>query len=158
MAPSSSAIEIISKLPVLPKRAADSNKGTFGYVLVIAGSRGMSGAAVLAASAALRGGAGLVRLAVPEAILPIVAAGNPCYTTIPLPQDGQGQLSEQAEAAVLAAALILLGLAGVSAFLSIRLASRRSDNTVVVGLFMLAAVLGIAAIFTLTFLGKTRSG
>jgi hypothetical protein len=60
--------------------------------------------------------------------------------------------------AVIAAALILLGLAGASGYLSIRLASRRSDNTVVMGLFALAAIFGIAAIFTLTFLGKTRSG
>jgi NAD(P)H-hydrate epimerase len=74
----------------------DSNKGSFGRVLVVAGSRGMSGAAVLCASAALRSGAGLVRLAVPEGILPIVAASNPCYTTAPLPQDANGHLSTAA--------------------------------------------------------------
>ncbi len=44
-------------------------------------------------SAALRGGAGLVRLAVPEGILPIVAAANSCYTTAPLPEDDHGRLS-----------------------------------------------------------------
>jgi NAD(P)H-hydrate epimerase len=74
----------------------EANKGTFGRVLVVAGSRGMSGAAVLCASAALRGGAGLVRLAVPEGILSIVAAANPCYTTAPLPQDEYGRLSTAA--------------------------------------------------------------
>jgi NAD(P)H-hydrate epimerase len=74
----------------------DSNKGTFGRVLIVAGSRGMSGAAVLCAGAALRGGAGLVRLAVPEGILPIVASANPCYTTAPLPQDGHGRLNAAA--------------------------------------------------------------
>jgi ADP-dependent NAD(P)H-hydrate dehydratase len=62
-------------------------------VLVVAGSRGMSGAAILCASAALRGGAGLVRLAVPQDILPIVATANPCYMTVPLPQDTHGRLS-----------------------------------------------------------------
>jgi NAD(P)H-hydrate epimerase len=65
-------------------------------VLIVAGSRGMSGAAVLCAGAALRGGAGLVRLAVPEGNLSIVAAANPCYTTAPLPQDGDGRLSSAA--------------------------------------------------------------
>jgi ADP-dependent NAD(P)H-hydrate dehydratase len=89
--------EEIIELPVLPPRAPDSNKGDFGRILIVAGSRGMSGAAVLCASAALRGGAGLVELAVPEGILPIVAAANPCYLTAPLPQDEQGQLAEQAE-------------------------------------------------------------
>jgi ADP-dependent NAD(P)H-hydrate dehydratase len=93
----SSAPEMINQLPVLPPRPADSNKGNFGRVLVVAGSRGMSGAAVLCASAALRGGAGLVKLAVPEGILPIVAAANPCYLTAPLPQDERGQLADRAE-------------------------------------------------------------
>ena len=60
--------------------------------------------------------------------------------------------------AVIIASLIALGLAGVAGYLSIRLAGRRSDNTVVMGLFMLAAVFGVVAIFALTFLGKTRSG
>jgi NAD(P)H-hydrate epimerase len=70
-------------------------------VLVVAGSRGMSGAAVLCGSAALRGGAGLVRVAVPEGILPIVAAGSPCYLTAPLPQDPNGQLDRSAEGPLL---------------------------------------------------------
>jgi ADP-dependent NAD(P)H-hydrate dehydratase len=63
----------------------------------VAGSRGMAGAAVLSASAALRGGAGLVTLAVPEEILPQVAVANPCYLTAALPQDQDGRLSELAE-------------------------------------------------------------
>jgi ADP-dependent NAD(P)H-hydrate dehydratase len=86
----------ITDVPALPPRAVDANKGTFGRVLIVAGSRGMSGAAVLCASGALRGGAGLVRLAVPEGILPIVATANPCYTTAPLPQDAHGRLSAAA--------------------------------------------------------------
>jgi len=61
----------------------------------------MSGAAVLCGSGALRGGAGLVTVAVPEPILPIVAAGNPCYLTAPLPQDEHGKLSTLAEARIL---------------------------------------------------------
>ncbi|HEV2946729.1 MAG TPA: NAD(P)H-hydrate dehydratase [Gemmataceae bacterium] len=86
-------VEIITQLPVLPPRELDSNKGDFGRVLVVAGSRGMSGAAVLCGSAALRGGAGLVTVAVPEDTLPIVAAGNPCYLTAPLSNDREGKLA-----------------------------------------------------------------
>jgi NAD(P)H-hydrate epimerase len=61
----------------------------------------MSGAAVLCAGGALRGGAGLVYLAVPEGILSVVATANPCYLTVPLPQDGAGRLSAAAQAEVL---------------------------------------------------------
>jgi NAD(P)H-hydrate epimerase len=95
------AVEIVRHLPHLEPRPLDSNKGAFGRILVVAGSRGMTGAAVLCASAALRGGAGLVRVATPEEVLPIVAAGNPCYMTAPLPQDEQGQLADRAEAGLL---------------------------------------------------------
>src|SRR4051794_6405143 len=94
----------MSDLPQLPPRAADSNKGTYGRVLVVAGSRGMSGAAVLAGSAALRGGAGLVRVAAPGVVQPIVAAGNPCYMTVPLPFDEGGRLDVTCESELLALA------------------------------------------------------
>jgi ADP-dependent NAD(P)H-hydrate dehydratase len=93
---STPSLLVVTDVPRLTPRPLDSNKGSYGRVLVVAGSRGMSGAAVLCASAALRGGAGLVRLAVPEGILPIVAAANPCYTTAPLPQDAHGRLSSAA--------------------------------------------------------------
>src|SRR6266705_6567234 len=99
--PDAPAAEIVTILPTLPPRAEESHKGTYGHVLVVAGSRGMSGAAVLCGSGALRGGAGLVTVAVPEPILPIVAAGNPCYLTAPLPQDEHGKLSTLAEARIL---------------------------------------------------------
>lgn len=71
----------ITTVPKLPRRQPDSHKGTYGRVLVVAGSAGMVGAAVLAGSAALRGGAGLVTVACPAGIQDIVAIGNPCYTT-----------------------------------------------------------------------------
>src|SRR5215213_1938628 len=83
-------------VPKLPPRAADAHKGTFGRLLVVAGSRGMSGAAVLSATAGLRGGAGLVRVAVPGDILPVVAGGNPCYMTTPFAQDSDGRLAAAA--------------------------------------------------------------
>jgi NAD(P)H-hydrate epimerase len=89
-------VEIVNKLPDLAPRAPDSNKGNYGRVLVVAGSRGMAGAAILCGSAALRGGAGLVTVAVPEEILATVANGNPCYLTAPLPQDKHGKLANVA--------------------------------------------------------------
>src|SRR5262245_56752177 len=93
--------ELVHLLPSLPPRAAEGHKGDYGRVLVIAGSRGMSGAAVLAGSAALRGGAGLVYVAVPEEIQPTVAAGNSCYLTAGLLADEDGRLSGRAEGRLL---------------------------------------------------------
>ena len=52
-------------LSLIPPRKADANKGTYGHVLVIAGSEGMCGAAYLSALAAYRTGAGLVRIFTP---------------------------------------------------------------------------------------------
>jgi NAD(P)H-hydrate epimerase len=94
----------VSELPRLAPRAAGGHKGDYGRVLVVAGSRGMTGAAVLCGGAALRGGAGLVRVAVPSDVLPIVAAGNPCYMTVPLPDDADGRLAESARDGLLEAA------------------------------------------------------
>ena len=74
----------IDTLPAVPVRPADAHKGTFGRVLIIGGSRGMSGAPSLAGMGALRGGAGLVYVSVPHEILPIVAVIEPSYLTIPL--------------------------------------------------------------------------
>jgi len=96
MGPVEPTVEIVRQLPSLSARRADSHKGDFGRVLVVAGSRGMAGAAILSGSAALRGGAGIVRLAVPHEILPTVAAGNPCYMTVPLPGDDHGRLGDAA--------------------------------------------------------------
>jgi ADP-dependent NAD(P)H-hydrate dehydratase / NAD(P)H-hydrate epimerase len=58
---------------ILPRRRPDGNKGTFGRALLIAGSRGYSGAAILAGRAAVRSGCGIVHLAVPEGIVAVVA-------------------------------------------------------------------------------------
>ena len=65
---------------------------------------GMSGAAALAGRAALRAGAGLVRVATPKSVLPIVASIEPCFTTIPLPEDGEGRISAEAINIILEAA------------------------------------------------------
>src|SRR5215471_4151998 len=87
MPESASTIETVMTLPRLAPRPPESNKGDFGRVLVVAGSRGMTGAAILCGRAALRGGAGLVKVAVPRDVLAIVDAGDPCYMTVPLIQD-----------------------------------------------------------------------
>ena len=89
-------LQRVNTLPALPQRNADSHKGTYGRVLVIAGSRGMSGAACLSGLGALRGGAGLVFVAIPCGITPIVAGMEPSYLTIPLPEDDEGRLDAAA--------------------------------------------------------------
>ena len=73
----------VRAVPRLAARPRDGHKGTFGTVLVIAGSDGMLGAAMLAATAALRGGAGLVRAALPKALQSPFAIAVPCATSVP---------------------------------------------------------------------------
>jgi NAD(P)H-hydrate epimerase len=65
-------------------RPIDSHKGLYGHALVVAGSLGKSGAAVMAGYAALRAGAGLVTVATPDVVLPIVASAHPEIMTEPL--------------------------------------------------------------------------
>lgn len=84
---------LTSDVPGLPGRPPTMHKGQAGRVALIAGSRGMSGAAVLSALGALRGGAGLVRVYCPLSIQLIVAAGEPCLMTVALPEDGEGQVA-----------------------------------------------------------------
>lgn len=59
------------------RRSADANKGTLGSLLAICGCYSMAGAAVMAGKAALRSGIGLLKMAVPESIYPIVSSGIP---------------------------------------------------------------------------------
>jgi len=83
-------------LPKLPPRKQAAHKGDFGHVLIAGGSRGMSGAVVLAARAALAGGAGLVTSAVPEAIADIVDAQVTCGMTISVDCTSKGGFSTRA--------------------------------------------------------------
>jgi len=94
----------IKTIPKLKPRKADAHKGDFGKVCIIAGSLGMSGAAALAGRAALRAGAGLVRVAVPKSVLSIVASIEPSFTTIALPEDAAGRISAKAVNVILDAA------------------------------------------------------
>jgi ADP-dependent NAD(P)H-hydrate dehydratase / NAD(P)H-hydrate epimerase len=75
---------------LLPPRAADSHKGDFGRVLVVAGSVGKTGAATLAARGALRAGAGLVTVACPRSCLTVVASHGVEYMTEPLDETATG--------------------------------------------------------------------
>lgn len=78
---------------LFPMRKRDTHKGDYGKVLLLCGSEGLTGAARLAAKAALRCGSGLVYLGVPEKIYPIVAAGAGSEIVFPLPCDGEGRLN-----------------------------------------------------------------
>jgi ADP-dependent NAD(P)H-hydrate dehydratase len=97
-------MQIIKNIPKLKPRKPDAHKGDFGKVCIIGGCIGMSGAPALAGRAALRSGAGLVRVAVPESVLPIVASIEPSYTTIPLAEDSGGKISAKAVNTILDAA------------------------------------------------------
>jgi hydroxyethylthiazole kinase-like uncharacterized protein yjeF len=81
---------------VLAARPDDGNKGTFGRVVVIAGSKHFTGAPKLAAMGAARGGAGLVEVCVPESIHAIVAVGCLEVMPTPLPDAGTGVLHPDA--------------------------------------------------------------
>ena len=89
----------IDVLPPWPRRKPDGHKGTYGTALIVAGSRDMAGAAVLCGRAALRGGAGLVRVACPAGVQPVVAAGSPCYLTAGLPDDADAAAKQVFELA-----------------------------------------------------------
>ena len=90
----------------LPRRPLDANKGTFGRVLVVAGSINYIGAAYLACSAAIRVGAGLVTLATPKSLQPILASKLTEVTYAPLPEAEPGIVHPEA------AQLLLEWLAG----------------------------------------------
>ncbi len=77
-------------------RKLSSHKGSFGHLLVIAGSEGMTGAASLSALAALRVGAGLVTLGIPESLNPILEIKLTEVMTLPLPESKEKTLSYRA--------------------------------------------------------------
>lgn len=87
----------------LPLRPGDTHKNRCGRVLVVAGSKGLTGAAVLAARSALKSGAGVVTLAVPESLNAIFETKLTEEMTLPLPDAGRGYLNVSNAKAVLKA-------------------------------------------------------
>lgn len=119
----------VSQRDQLPKRPLDGHKGTFGRVLIAAGSSHYLGAPMLAALGAFRAGAGLVALAIPQAIRPILAGQLPEATYPPMPD--QEQLGSAAAHALLRgigqhnALLVGPGLGEASDFMATLLAARQ---------------------------------
>ena len=85
----------------LPQRPPASYKGSYGRVLVVAGSTGMTGAAALASEAALRTGAGLVTLAIPESLNPILEQKLSEVMTLPLPETREGSFNVSSVTSIL---------------------------------------------------------
>ncbi len=83
--------------PLFPSRPPDAHKGRYGHILIVAGSVGKTGAAALAAKAALRSGVGLATVATPVSQQPIVAALGMEFMTEPLPETAGQSLSLKAK-------------------------------------------------------------
>ncbi len=81
---------------LIPERSRYSHKGDYGHVLIVAGSRGKTGAAMMAARACLRSGAGMVTLGVPETLLNVFHERVTEEMTLPLNDNGNGILSDKA--------------------------------------------------------------
>ncbi|MDI6744267.1 MAG: NAD(P)H-hydrate epimerase [Thermodesulfovibrionales bacterium] len=96
--------ELIEKRDVsllIPERLRYSHKGNYGHVLVIAGSRGKTGAAFMCAKACLRAGAGLVTIGVPESLVDVFQSRVTEEMTLPLPDKGDGTVSSKASEKIL---------------------------------------------------------
>jgi len=86
----------IKNLPELNSRKKNTHKGSYGRVLVLAGSPGMTGAAYLCSKAALRSGSGIVTLGIPDSLNPIMEVKLTCVMTRPLPETKAATLSNKA--------------------------------------------------------------
>lgn len=91
--------EIVRSL--LPFRVTNSHKGSFGKVLILAGSVGMTGAAYLASEAAMRSGAGIVILGIPRSLNPIMEVKLTEVMTLPLAETEKQSFGEDAEETIL---------------------------------------------------------
>lgn len=86
---------------LIPERPRYSHKGDYGHVLIVAGSKGKTGAAFMAAKACMRAGAGLVTVGVPESLGDIVQSRVTEEMTLPLSDAGGGTLSSKASSVIL---------------------------------------------------------
>src|SRR5690242_15255222 len=91
-----SLVELAQFRHLLAPRPRAAHKGSFGHVLVVAGSRGKTGAAAMSGMAALRAGAGLVTVASAERALPVIASYAPELMTEPLAETAAGSISMRA--------------------------------------------------------------
>lgn len=83
-------------LSLFPERQKQSHKGTYGHVLIVAGSRGKTGAALMAARACLKSGAGLVTIGIPDTLVQAFQSRVTEEMILPLPDKGKGTLSMKA--------------------------------------------------------------
>ena len=79
---------------IKPERSDEAHKNNYGHVLIIAGSQNMTGACLMASSAALRSGAGLVRVFAPTSVLNVIRINLPCAMTFPMDYDLKDKASE----------------------------------------------------------------
>jgi hydroxyethylthiazole kinase-like uncharacterized protein yjeF len=86
---------------LVPERPAYSHKGDYGHVLVVAGSKGKTGAALMAAKACLRAGAGMVTIGIPETLAGVFQARVTEEMVLPLPDNGSGVLAAAALSPIL---------------------------------------------------------
>jgi hydroxyethylthiazole kinase-like uncharacterized protein yjeF len=89
-------LEITDVSPYFKKREKNTHKGTYGHLFILSGSLGKTGAATMAARAALRAGAGLVTVGTPASCLPMIARSTVELMTEPLPETSAKTLSEEA--------------------------------------------------------------
>lgn len=97
-------VELIEKgyvSALIPDRPRYSHKKDYGHVLIVAGSRGKTGAALMAAKACMRAGAGLVTLGVPESLMTVFQSRATEEMPLPLPDRGDGSLSSRAADVIL---------------------------------------------------------
>ena len=145
----------VRDLPRLGKRRPDAHKGDFGHVFIIAGSRGMIGAACLAAWGALRGGAGLVTVGCPESLYPVFAGKVTEAMALPLPETPGGAIAlkafEPAAAFADKATVVAVGPGlgqGEETAEFVRRLAARLDHVMVIDADGLAAFVGHAEDFS----------
>jgi NAD(P)H-hydrate epimerase len=91
----------VKDLPKFTPRKSDTHKGSYGRVLALAGSPGMTGAAYLCSKAALRSGSGIVTLGIPESLNPVMETKLTCVMTYPLPETKASTLSNKGRKEIL---------------------------------------------------------